>query len=160
MSNPNLSLSTIRKQKYLAEHPEARVATGLPRLDLRAFQTKLYRQQRAFRLGAEQERKMRAHERNRHRIRVRLPLLNKDSKPIDTATDAARGRLYFELPQGQVVRADRILGTRGLHAGENGIQKIGRHKATLRRFLRHRSNPLLVTITRAAVEANAQRKAA
>lgn len=145
MSSTPLSLTPrqIAKEKFLAEHPDARVATGLPRLDVATFAGQLLKQQRAFRLGAAKARKDRATDRRRHRIRVRTELITPDTKPLDTGTDKARGRLYFELPNGQIVNSARILRVRG-------------HKKEDRRP----ANPVLRTVVLNAVEANAARKAA
>ena len=80
-----------------------RTAGGL--LDLRVFQTELYRRQRAARTGGLERALARIRD-NKYRCRVRQPKVA-DCRVIDTQTDAARTRLYFELSNRQVVRADR-----------------------------------------------------
>lgn len=160
MSIPSNTLShrDILKEKFLAEHPDARVASGLPRIDLQAYSTKLLAQQRHIRLSAAAARKEARHERNRFRARVRLEKITPATKPLDTGTDRARGNLYFELPNGQILNAARILGTRLTKSGDWMEGAFSKHKAAHRRFFRTQVNPVLFAIVQDAVEANAARE--
>lgn len=73
------------------------------KIDLREFQSALLQVQRRNRLARPSRAEARA---RRHRLRVRqLPVA--ECKVIDTRTDQARSRMYFELSNGQVVRAGR-----------------------------------------------------
>lgn len=79
----------------------ARRVTGT--IDLREFQSALYKHQRAERvIGASRE--ALKSRRRLFRLRVRRPRVQ-DLKVVDT--QRMGGRLYFELSNGQVVRADR-----------------------------------------------------
>lgn len=81
------------------------VAKKLGPLDLREFQGELYKQQRAHRTSgyAQAIRKMQA---AKHRRRVRQNSLG-DCSIGDTRKSSDNVTLYFELSNGQAVRADR-----------------------------------------------------
>jgi hypothetical protein len=96
-TNTPEDVTTIAKQ----------TAKRLKPLDLREVQGELYRVQRAVRVvnrAAVQRKSLKL----RHRARVRLPLLP-ECKVLDTRKDS-RGRLYFELDNGQAIRADKAAG--------------------------------------------------
>lgn len=77
------------------------------RLDLREFQTRLYKQQRHARTaGREFERSVAKLNAARRAKRVRMPAVG-DLKVVDTRRSHDNNRLYFELGNGQCVRADR-----------------------------------------------------
>lgn len=81
-------------------------AKKLAPLDLREFQGELYRKQYAARTSgfARETRKL---EVNKYRRRVRHDVVA-NQKIVHTGTDLAKTRLYFELGNGQIVRADRV----------------------------------------------------
>jgi hypothetical protein len=104
-----LKLRDIRIQKLLAERPEIFRPAPLPKIDLREFQTQLLKKQLDERLGEG----LKARNKNRRRERFRrrnpvkqLPLI--ECRVIDTRKSFDGSRLYFELSNGQCVRADRI----------------------------------------------------
>lgn len=80
----------------------------LVKLDLREYQRELLQKQRSDRGIAVT---LREHAKNKHRIRVRLPLA-KDGAVLGAHTDKSGKRLYFTAQNGQVLNADRILGNR------------------------------------------------
>ncbi len=97
-------------------------------LDLREFQTDLLKVQRIARKPETREQRRSARLR-RTSLRIKQPAVA-DCKVVDTRTDAARSRLYFELSNGQVVRANRAA-DRGISARPDGSSRVG-----LRRFIR------------------------
>ncbi len=122
----------------------AKQASG--KLDLREFQGELYRIQRAKRL-VNREAGLRKSATRRFRSRVRLPLLPQ-CKVLDTRTDS-RGKLYFELENGQAIRADHVVPhfrKSGNRAGYVPLAKI--------------QNPVIQQLVTAEIERNAARKAA
>lgn len=159
----SLTRSELLREKFLAEHPDARVATGLPRINVAAFAATLLKEQRQWRLDAKTRRELVSERNRRHRMRIRMPRLTPTSKPFDTRTDAARSVMYLELENGQAVNCARVLGTRGLKSRTDAAgwaSYFGRTNACKRRAARHAANPVLRAICLAAVEANASREAA
>lgn len=75
------------------------------RLDLREFSRRLFARQWASRTSG-LERALRRIRDNKYRMRVRQPAVA-DCRVVDTRADDGRRHLYFELSNGQVVRADR-----------------------------------------------------
>jgi hypothetical protein len=147
------SLQQIRLEKLRAEHPEMFSVTGLPRLDLRAFQKFLLTEQRKHRLiGMDRVlARMRA---KKHAIRVRQPAVA-DCRVTDTRKDSSGKKLYFELSNGQAIRADRAedrglkITTRKDGSGWDASFKKGRRYLPLQ--------PLLSQIAIAEIEKNASR---
>jgi hypothetical protein len=94
-------------------------------VDLRELQRGLYRQQRAARLSgyAQAVKKMKA---ARHRRRVRQDVLARQ-KVVDTRKSHDGKWLYFELGNGQAVRADRVL-LRTVKEGLHGFRKGRRQR--------------------------------
>lgn len=90
MNNPITDIVTQTKAKLSG------------RLDLRDFQTRLLAEQRKHRANLAKAKKFKTLRRQKVK---QLPIA--DCKVIDTRTDQARSRLYYELSNGQVVRADR-----------------------------------------------------
>jgi hypothetical protein len=115
----------------------AQTAKRLKPVDLREFHGELFRVQRAKRT-VNADRVFRRAAIRKFRNRVRLPLLP-DCRVIDTRKDS-RGQLFFELSNGQAVRADKAAGRR------ERSPKI--------------SNPILRDLIVAEIERNALRAAA
>lgn len=136
--------------KSIVSDIAAATAKKLGPLDLREFQKTLYKSQRQQRLDAPIRRELAAYDRRKHRIRIRLPRAFEGNAVVDTRTDKAKNRLYFELANGQSVRADRILGTRG--------KSFSNNNSAWRRFKNHTSNQLLVNIVLRETEKNAARE--
>lgn len=90
MNNPITQIITETKAKLSV------------RLDLRDFQTRLLAEQRKHRTNLAKAKRFKTLRRQKVK---QLPVA--DCKVIDTRTDQARSRLYYELSNGQVVRADR-----------------------------------------------------
>lgn len=121
-------------------------------IDVAAFCGELLATARQIRKDAGTRVEIRRYQRNKRRLTARQPLCI-SSKVVDTRTDAAGKRLYFELQNAQVISADRVLGTRGA---------LGRldNNSKRRRVLAPLGNPLLVGVAREELEKNAARKAA
>lgn len=132
-------MSNIENTAPIAEGPDRvtelvnqtaiKQAAAGGKIDLRVLQTELYKIQRRDRLSNLPAIVNRART-IRHRGRPRQLLIG-DCRVIDTGRDSSGERLYFELSNGQVVRA----GT-------------------------HFKNPLLQKLVNAEVEKNAARQAA
>jgi hypothetical protein len=91
----------------------------------------------------------------RHRSRVRQPKVA-DCKVIDTRVDS-RGRLNFELSNGQAVRADRAAHrdfTVTTIGGDPGTTRIVRRKG---RRLAKFKNPIICATVEKEIELNAAR---
>ena len=103
------------------------------RLDLRDFQTRLLAEQRKHRTNLAKAKKFKL----LRRAKVKN-LAIADCKVVDTRTDQARSRLYYELSNGQVVRADRAT-DRAIRFPEGGgfLMKFrkGRRKAPFKNRL-------------------------
>lgn len=137
MSNINTIPATSVEQgpdvvSAIANETAVKIAASGGKLDLRAFQTELYKFQRRERLSAGFRRMVNASRAHHHRVRVRQNVLA-DCKVVDTAKDSAGKSLYFELSNGQVVSAARV------------VQKS--------------RNPVLQRIVAAEIEKNALRAA-
>jgi hypothetical protein len=90
MNNPITDIVTETKAKLSG------------RLDLRDFQTRLLAEQRKHRASIAKAKRFKTLRRQKVK---QQPIA--DCTVIDTRTDQARSRLYYELSNGQVVRADR-----------------------------------------------------
>lgn len=118
--------SNTQNENLVTEIAEQTAKRRAP-LDLREFQTKLLAMQRKYRFGG-QVRELRKHEANRRRIRVRQSTVGECSI-LDTRHDFSKQTLYFELSNGQAVRADRaaprpwVQGRRALPLQNLALQK-------------------------------------
>lgn len=139
------------KRRKLLQAKLRLITAERPQVDVRALQKRLHEAAQQHRRDASTRKMLERHERNRWRIRTRLPRAF-EGKIVDTRTDSSKRGLYFELPNGQVIEAGRTLGTRGT---------LGRLKnnARRRRVLRPLGNPVLVKIAREEVERNSTRPA-
>lgn len=148
------------KERKLIQAKLRSLETPTSPLDMKEYSAKLLKEQRTFRFKAHFRSMLRKHEANKHRIRVRVPRAY-EGKVIDTRKDS-RGNLYFELPNGQVLNANRTLGVRlyppNVHGDMLNYQKW--NKSLKRRLGKRLGNPVLVNIARREVEANATREAA
>lgn len=149
-----LKLADIRVQKLLAEHPEMFSNKPREKIDLRELQTKLHREaQEAKSPAARRARKIAKFKAAwRFRTRVKAPTLAGCSV-IDT--QKSDGKLYFELSNGQCVRADRFFPSVRSDSDAGTV-----NKADWRRFTgKRRQNVHLRRLVLAEVEKNANREA-
>jgi hypothetical protein len=110
IERPALKLTDILVEKLQAESPELFQEPARPKIDLRELQAQLLQDQRAARAASKSSRTKYAARLNKHRVRNRLPApVVADCRVADTRTDASGKKLYFELSNGQCVRADKAL---------------------------------------------------
>lgn len=138
VKNPENIVTEIAAQAEQAVRP-----------DLRKLQSTLHayaKRARNPKVKAAEKRRKRA-KLLRWRSRVR-PLMPKDEgfKVIDTKT--SKGKLYFELSNGQAVRADKVAPRVSKTANKQGLRTVTPAKIT---------NPVLVRVIRAEIDANAKR---
>lgn len=118
-------------------------------LDMKHLTGLVYKDLRQYRLDAGKRRMLRNHKNRMQKFRIKSPRFW-EGKVVDTRTDAARSRLYFELTNGQIVRADRVCGTRATGALYNNSKR--------RRALKNTGNPVLIKLVRAELHVNVMRE--
>ena len=150
-----LKLADIRVQKLLAERPEIFADKPCEKIDLREFQTDLHRKaQEQKSPAARRARKIaKFKQAYRHRTRVKSPTLA-GCTVIDTQKSVA-GKLYFELSNGQCVRADRYFPSVRSDSDAGTVNKKDWRRFTGRR----RQNVHVRKLILAEVEKNANREA-
>jgi len=127
-----LKRADIIVEKLQAEAPQLFKEAPRTKIDLRDFQTKLYSDQRIARSASTSRKNKIALWKQKYRLRTKVKNVTvADCKVLDTRTDASGKKLYFELSNGQCIRADKALRGR---------------------------NPLLQAIAAAEIEANANRE--
>lgn len=148
-----LKLADIRVQKLLAERPEIFADKPREKIDLREFQIRLHNEalDRKDPAAHRARRIAKFKQQYRHRTRVKSPTLAGCSV-IDTQKSVA-GKLYFELSNGQCVRADRYFP----EVRMNGDRA---NKKDLRRLTHRRKSVLIGQIIEKEVNKNANREQA
>ena len=149
-----LKLRDIRIQKLLAERPEIFRPAPLPRIDLRDFQKVLLEKQTDERIGEglkARNKRLRSFRFRRANPVKQLPLV--ECRVIDTRKSFDGSRLYFELSNGQCVRADRFFPA----AFESGWRF---NKKDVKRFYsKRRKNEILRDLIASEIAKNANREA-
>jgi hypothetical protein len=149
-----LKLRDIRIQKLLAERPEIFRPAQLPKVDLRELQTELLKKQTDERLGEGLKTRNKQYSRFRFRRAnpvKQLPLI--ECRVIDTQKSFDGSRLYFELSNGQCVRADRFFPA--------ALESRWRfNKKDVKRFYsKRRKNEILRDLIASEIAKNANREA-
>lgn len=148
-----LKLADIRIQKLQAEHPEMFRPAPLPKIDLREFQKELLAKQLDARVGqgARAQKLLKWKLKSRRKFRVKQVAVA-DCKVLDTQRDSTGEKLYFELSNGQCIRADRYFPT-------VRIDGIKANKKDWKRFAgKRRQNKFLRQLAAVESEKNAARK--
>jgi hypothetical protein len=148
-----LKLRDIRIQKLLAERPEIFRPAPLPKVDLQEFQTQLLKKQTDERIGEglrARNKRLRSFCFRRANPVKQLPLI--ECRVIDTRKSFDGSRLYFELSNGQCVRADRFFPA----AFESGWRF---NKNDVKRFYsKRRKNEILRDLIASEIAKNADRE--
>lgn len=131
------------------------VQAASARTDLRSIQTTLYSLQQKARVSTKRQASKKRIALLRYRARVKNQAVA-ECKVVDTRTDS-NGRLYFELSNGQAVRADKAAHRTGkwTHRFSDGSKTQFSHAIDPKI-----SNPLLRVLISEEVEKNAARPAA
>jgi hypothetical protein len=120
----SLKRADIIVEKLQAEQPQLFQEAPRTKIDLRELQTQLAKNQAAARSASASRTAKLATWKYKYRLRNRAinPVVS-DCRIVDTRTDASGKKLFFELSNGQCIRADKALKSsnlviRGLAAAE------------------------------------------
>lgn len=149
-----LKLRDIRIQKLLAERPEIFRPASLPKIDLRDFQKVLLEKQTDERIGEglkARNKRLRSFRFRRANPVKQLPII--ECRVIDTQKSFDGSRLYFELSNGQCVRADRFF-----PAAFESRWRFNK-KDVKRFYSKRRKNEILRDLIASEIAKNANREA-